>query len=107
MSERPAPSAELERLAAQLERSASHLESTRRAVQSSIARTDWQGIAGDSLRAAIQGVEQDIAAARRALDAMAQVLRYGHAQAGSAGLTLPRATGRGVAAAARRRAGAP
>jgi len=85
MSERPAPSAELERLAAQVERSASHLESTRRAVQSSIAKTDWQGIAGDSLRSAIQGVERDIDAARRALDAMAQVLRYGHAQAGSAG----------------------
>jgi len=87
MSERSAQPAELERLAAQLERSASQLESTRRAVQSSIAKTDWQGIAGDSLRAAIHTVEQDIDAARRALDAMAQVLRYGHTLSGSTGRT--------------------
>src|SRR5207248_8780484 len=79
VSERANPS-ELERVAAQLDRGAAELEAAQRTVQASIDRTNWQGIAGDSLRADVQALQKKIDDARANLKTMAHIVRNGAAE---------------------------
>lgn len=76
MTQHPDP-ATLEKTAKRLERGATELERVQRVVQAAMNRTDWQGIAGESLREEILAVQKQVNDARRDLHHMASELRHG------------------------------
>lgn len=66
---------ELNHAALLVEQGVAQLERIQHTVQAAMNRTDWQGIAGDSLRAQIAAVQKKIDFARRELLQMAALLR--------------------------------